>query len=173
LSKHPAPDRERHDDFCVIERWEIVHGSKGKPVQHHRTYELVIPSGDILRTRISKPVDRTTYSASMWSAILREQLKVTNDEFRACVQNKVLPDRGGAVAAPNPKALPLHLLNELIERVGMTPEDAIALTLEEALQRMNGYWTEVADTDARRVRQNQAIDELAQIPVDPDAARAD
>ncbi|MCU1417069.1 MAG: cytotoxic translational repressor of toxin-antitoxin stability system [Schumannella sp.] len=173
MSKHPAPDRERHDDFCVIERWEIVHGSKGKPVQHHRTYELVIPSGDILRTRISKPVDRTTYSASMWSAILRDQLKVTNDEFWACVQNKVLPDRGGAVAASNPKALPLHLLNELIERVGMTPEDAIALTLEEALQRMNDYWTEGADTDARRVRQNQAIDELAQIPVDPDAARAE
>jgi hypothetical protein len=173
LSKHPAPDRERHDDFCVIERWEVVHGSKGKPVQHHRTYELVIPSGDILRTRISKPVDRTTYSPSMWSAILRDQLKVTNDEFWACVQNKVLPDRGGAVAAPNPKALPLHLLTELIERVGMTPEDAIALTLEEALQRMNNYWTEVADTDARRVRQNQAIDELAQIPVDPDATRAD
>jgi hypothetical protein len=173
LSKHPAPDRERHDDFCVFERWEIVHGSSGKPVQHHRTYELVIPSGDILRTRISKPIDRTTYSASMWSAILRDQLKVTNDEFWDCVQNKALPDRGGTVAAPNPKALPLHLLNELIERVGMTPEDAIALTLEEALQRMNDYWTEAANTDARRVRQNQAIDELARIPVDPDASRAE
>ena len=146
LSKHPAPDRERHDDFCVFERWEIVHGSTGKPVQHHRTYELVIPSGDILRTRISKPIDRTTYSASMWSAILRDQLRVTNDEFWACVQNKVLPDRGGATSTPNPKALPLHLVNELIERVGMTPEDAIALTLGEALQRMNDYWTGVADS---------------------------
>lgn len=150
MSKHPAPDRERHDDFCVFEGWEIVHGSTGKPVKHHRTYELVIPSGDILRTRISKPIDRTTYSASMWSAILRDQLKVTNDEFWACVQDKMLPDRGGAVAAPNPKALPLHLLTELIERVGMTPEDAIKLTLDEALQRMNDYWTGVADSDARQ-----------------------
>lgn len=131
----------------MFEGWEIVHGSTGKPVQHHRTYELVIASGEILRTRISKPIDRTTYSASMWAAILRDQLKVTNDEFWDCVQNKVLPDRGGAPSAPNPKALPLHLLNELIERVGMAPEDAIALTLEEALQRMNEYWTDVADTD--------------------------
>ena len=147
MSKHPAPDRERHDDFCVFERWEIVHGSAGKPVQHHRTYELVIPSGDILRTRISKPIDRTTYSASMWSAILRDQLKVTNDEFWDCVQNKVLPDRGGAHPTPNPKALPLHLVNELIERVGMAPEDAIELTLEEALQRMNDYWTGLAHPD--------------------------
>lgn len=147
MSKHPAPDRERHDDFCVTEGWEIVHGSTGKPVQHHRTYELVILSGEILRTRISKPVDRTTYSASMWSAIIRDQLKVTNAEFWNCVQNKVLPDRGAAVAAPNPKAIPLHLLSELIERVGMTPEDAIELTLEEALQRMNDYWTGVADSE--------------------------
>ena len=167
MSKHPAPDRERHDDVCVIERWEIVHGSKGKPVQHHRTYELVIPSGDILRTRISKPVDRTTYSASMWSAILRDQLKITNDEFWACVQNKVLPDRGGTVAAPNPKALPLHLLNELIERVGMKPEHAIELSLDQALARMNEYWTEIA-SDERRVRQQEATETLASVPIDRD-----
>ena len=173
MSKHPAPDRERHDDFCVLERWELVHGSTGKPVRHHRTYELVIPSGEILRTRISKPIDRTTYSASMWSAILRDQLKVTADEFWDCVQNKVLPDRGGAVREPNPKALPLRLLNELIERVGMTPEDAIQLTLEDALQRMNDYWTGVADSDSMRARQIHAIDELAQIPVDSDATEAD
>lgn len=116
-------------------------------MQHHRTYELMIPSFEILRTRISKPVDRTTYSASMWSVILRDQLKVTNDEFWDCVQNKVLPDRGGAAGQPNRTALPLHLLNQLIERVGMTPEEAIELTLEEALQRMNDYWTGVADSE--------------------------
>lgn len=144
MSKHPAPDRERHDDFCVVEGWELVHGSTGKPVRHHRTYELVIPPGEILRTRISNPVDRTTYSSSMWSAILRDQLKVTNDEFWDCVQNRVFPDRGGKTPEHNPKALPLHLLTELVERVGMTPEQAIELTLDEALQRMNDYWTGIA-----------------------------
>ncbi|MDP3209330.1 MAG: cytotoxic translational repressor of toxin-antitoxin stability system [Rhodoglobus sp.] len=144
MSSFPAPDRERHDDFCVIERWELVRGSTGKPVQHHRTYELVVPSGEILRTRISKPVDRTTYSASMWSAILRDQLKVTNAEFWDCVQNKSLPDRGGTVAVSNPRALPLHLLNELIERLGMAPEEAIELTLDEALQHIARYWTDAA-----------------------------
>jgi hypothetical protein len=173
LSKHPAPDRERHDDFCVLERWEIVHGSTGKPVKHHRTYELVIPSGEILQTRISQPVDRTTYSPSMWSAILRDQLKVTNDEFWDCVQNKVLPDRGGSPTESNPRALPLHLLNELIVRVGLPPDEAIKLTLEEALQRMNDYWTGIADVEARRARQARAIDELAAIPIDPDSTTAD
>ena len=121
-----------------------MHGSTGKPVQHHRTYELMIPSGEILRTRISKPVDRTTYSSSMWSAILRDQLKVTSDEFWACVQERVLPDRGGSESTSNPQALPLHLVNELIERVGLKPEEAVALSLEEAVERINQYWLHIA-----------------------------
>jgi hypothetical protein len=89
------------------------------------------------------------------------------------VQNKELPDRGGAPTQSNPKALPLHLLNELIERVGLSPDEAIKLTLEEALQRMNEYWTGIADVEDRRARQVQAIDELAQIPIDPDATTAE
>ena len=52
---------------------------------------------------------------------------------------------------------------ELIERVGMTPENAIELSLDQALARMNEYWTEIA-SDERRVRQQQAIDTLASIP---------
>ena len=80
----------------------------------------------------------------MWSAILRDQLKVTNDEFWACVQERVIPDRGGSESTSNPKALPLHLVNELIERVGLKPEEAVSLTLEEAIERINQYWLRVA-----------------------------
>lgn len=83
----------------------------------------------------------------MWSAILRDQLRVTNDEFWDCVQNRVLPDRGGAVATSNPKALPLHILSELIDRLGMTPEDAIQLSLHDALDRLNKYWIDAAAED--------------------------
>jgi hypothetical protein len=80
----------------------------------------------------------------MWSAILRDQLTVTSDEFWDCVQGGVLPDRGGSAARNDSTALPLHLLNELVERVGMTPETAIELTLHEALQELNRYWSDVA-----------------------------
>lgn len=144
MSKFPAPDRERHDDFCVIESWELVRGAAGKPVRHHRTYELVLASGDILRTRISKPVDRTTYAPSMWSAILRDQLRVTSTEFWDCVLHRRLPDRGGALAVSNPAALPLHVLGELIDRLGMSPEDAIRLTRAEALSRIAEHWAKIA-----------------------------
>lgn len=110
----------------------------------------------------------------MSSGVLRDQLKVTNDEFWDCVQNKVLPDRGGAVPEPNPKALPLHhLLNELIERVGMAPEQAIELTLEAALQRVNDYRTTVAITNERRTRQNESIDAIDEIPIERDEGQSE
>ncbi len=67
-----------------------------------------------------------------------------NDEFWDCVQNNLLPNRGGEVVESNPKALPLHLLSELIDRVGMKAEDAIELSLEQALERLNKYWTDAA-----------------------------
>ena len=110
-------------------------------MRHHETFELTLDDGSILRTRISRPVDRTTYAPSMWAHILRDQLEVTADVFWACVSNGILPARS-APAAPNPKALPLHLLNELVTRVGMTPDAAAALTLAEANAALAEYWRE-------------------------------
>ena len=60
VSKYPAATREDHDDFCVAEKWQLVRGASGQPVRPHRTYELACWDGQILRTRISRPVDRST-----------------------------------------------------------------------------------------------------------------
>lgn len=61
----------RYNDFCTAERWHLVRGAAGKPVTHHRTYELTLWDGRVLRTRISKPVDASTYGASMFRRDLR------------------------------------------------------------------------------------------------------
>lgn len=58
---------------------------------------------------------------------------------------EALSDRGGSAARTDSKTLPLHLVNELVERVGMTPETAIELSLQEALQKLNRYWSEAAN----------------------------
>ena len=55
MSKHPRATREDHDDFCTTEGWILVRGATGKPVQHHRTYELALPDGSILRSRPTTP----------------------------------------------------------------------------------------------------------------------
>lgn len=108
-------------------------------MRHHATYELILDDGSVLRTRISRPIDRTTYAPSMWSHILRDQLDVTEDAFWACVRDGVLPARS-APAPRHPRAIPLHLLNELITRVGMTPDGAAALSLEDAVDALAEYW---------------------------------
>lgn len=133
-SKRPAPTREDHDDFCVNERWTIVRGAAGKPVTHHRTYELTLWDGRILRTRISRPVDRTDYSPAMWSHILREQLEVTSEVFWLCAKDGILPDRG-APEPPRPRGgVPLYLVRELT-RLGMSEGEIVQLDAATAAQR--------------------------------------
>jgi hypothetical protein len=79
----------------------------------------------------------------MWAHILRDQLAVDAATFWACVTEGALPARSTTVPA-NPRALPLHLLNELVTRLGMKPEAAAALTLAEANDAIAKFWREHA-----------------------------
>lgn len=124
--RHPPATREDHDDFCTTERWERARGAAGKPVTHHRTYELALWDGRILRTRISHPVNKSEYAPSMWAHILRNQLEVTPDVFWACVKDSVLPDRGQPRTVDEKKAVPLYLRDEL-RRFGVPDVEILAL----------------------------------------------
>ncbi|MFF2655824.1 cytotoxic translational repressor of toxin-antitoxin stability system [Kitasatospora sp. NPDC058032] len=137
---HPQPDRERHDRFCRTEGWDRVRDARGRTGTHHVTYELSLRDGRILRTRISHPVDRTAYGPSMWSHILRDQLDVTEDEFWDCVQLGRIPGR----SAPEPpkESLPADLVYLLLHRVGLTEATVAGLSREEALARLQQYWTD-------------------------------
>ena len=90
--RRPAT-RTDHENFCITEGWAERKRATGKRGTHHVNYEFALPDGRILYTRISHPVDRTGYGPSIWSHILRDQLAVTAEEFWACVEDKVLPDR--------------------------------------------------------------------------------
>ena len=113
--------------------------ARGRRGTHHVTYELPLPDGRILRTRISHPVDRTVYGAALWSHVLRDQLVVSEEEFWACVLEGQTPDRG----APTPprEALPAEVVHLLIRRVGLSEETVATLSKEEALSRLQEYWT--------------------------------
>ncbi|TFC11412.1 cytotoxic translational repressor of toxin-antitoxin stability system [Cryobacterium sp. MDB2-33-2] len=136
MSKYPAATREYHDDFCTTEKWELVRGAGGKPVNHHRTYELALWDGRILRTRISKPVDSTSYGASVWAHILRQQLMVDADSFWDCVQNQNVPDRGGPQMVAVRESLPLYLVRALSEQ-GVDEDTIFALTVGEAAKLLS------------------------------------
>jgi hypothetical protein len=94
----------------------------------------------ILRTRISHPPNRTTYGASMWSHILRDQLDVDEATFWAAVHDGVQAARSAPVIPA--ETLPVEVAFLLINRVGLTREQVAAMTRSEAIGRLNRYWTE-------------------------------
>ncbi|MGI5231556.1 cytotoxic translational repressor of toxin-antitoxin stability system [Actinoallomurus sp. CA-142502] len=134
----PQPTREDHERFCQTEGWRPVRTARGRTGTHRVTYELDLPDGRILRTRISHPVDRSIYGRSIWGHLLRDQLQVDEASFWACVQDKVVPDRG--MPTPPPEALPADLVHLLISRAGLDEREVAAMTKEEAIARLHRYW---------------------------------
>ncbi|MGQ0576845.1 MAG: cytotoxic translational repressor of toxin-antitoxin stability system [Pseudonocardia sp.] len=134
----PAPTRKDHEQFCRIERWQLVRDARGRTGTHHVTYRLPLTNDRILRTRISHPADRTGHGPGIWRHILRDQLHVTEDEFWTCLRDGVAPDRG----SPDPPAaaLPAELVHLLLARVHLTEPEIAAMTRAEALERLRRHW---------------------------------
>lgn len=139
MSWQPAT-RADHDKFCRTEGWTRVRDATGRTGTHHITYELELPDGRILRTRISHPPNRTTYGPAIWAHILRDQLCVDGATFWSAVRDGVKPQR--TQSRPQEESIPAEVVTLLINRVGLTREQVAALTREEAIQRLNRFWTE-------------------------------
>lgn len=136
--------RRDHDKFCRTEGWTPVSNARGKKASHHVTYELPLPDGRTLRTRISHPVNAATYGVSLWAHILRDQLDVTETEFWACVKDGSPPSRGPAPEPPE-DALPAGLAWQLIHSAGVPEADVARMTRDDAIARMNEFWAKPPD----------------------------
>jgi hypothetical protein len=139
VSAWPQPTQD-HQAFCTTEGWKPVRDAHGRAGTHHIIYELALPDGRVLRTRISHPPNRTTYGASLWAHILRDQLGVSEAEFWACVRDGDRPARG--FPAPPVETLPADLVHLLITRVGLSEAEVAEMTRAQAIERLNHYWTE-------------------------------
>jgi hypothetical protein len=137
-----AASRREHQKFCETEKWSEVRNARGKPITHHLTYELAVPDGRVLRTRISRPANTDTYGAGLWSHILNDQLCVTEDEFWACIDNGNPPHRTGRVDDIVAVTLPAGLAWQLVHTLGLTTNEIEAMTPEDAVSRMNQHWSE-------------------------------
>lgn len=133
--------RASHNQFCLTEKWEAVRNTRGGKVTHHITYELPLLDGRRLRTCVSRPADNTTYGPSLWKAILRDQLEVTEDEFWACVKDKQRPDRGQDAEPTSRSSLPAGLVYQLIHVARVPEADVKGLTLDQANAVMAEHWS--------------------------------
>jgi len=137
-----APGTRRdHDRFCTTEGWDLVRSARGGPVGHHLTYELALPDGRSLRTRISRPPNRETYGPALWNHILSDQLEVAEAEFWACVNKRRLPDRTPATGQIPANALPAGLVFQLVHTAGVPEAEVAVMSLERALEVMTQFWS--------------------------------
>ena len=139
MSDWPTPTRADHAKLCENEGWRDDRDSRGRSGTHHLTYEFDLPDGRTLWTRVSHPPDSTNYGPSIWSHVLRDQLAVSEAEFWACVRGADRPDRGRP--ATPPEALPSELVYLLIHRVGLTEQEVAGMPKEQAIERLNTYWS--------------------------------
>jgi len=133
--------RRDHKRFCEIEGWTAVTNARGKAVGHHITFELPLADGRILRTRISRPADNSGYGPSLWEAILRDQLDISEKQFWDCVQHKVTPPRPGTSPAIPAAGIPAALVYQLLNTVGLEESEVAAMTKEQAVARMTAHWS--------------------------------
>ena len=110
-------------------------------MRHHVTYELALGNGSVLRTRISRPVDKTRYGHALWSVILNKQLCVSEDEFWACVRQRTLPTRSRQITYDDEQMLPAWLVSQLLNTVGVPEAEIRDMTVEQAKQRLNHFWS--------------------------------
>ncbi len=136
--KYPAPTRADHQTFCEGEGWSRVRTARSTTGTHHLTFELVLPDGRILRTRISHPPNRSTYGPALWSHILRDQLDVTENVFWACVHDKVVPTRA---SAPQPGVgIPAEIVRQLLKH-GVPEAEVAEMSRPDALLRLHQIWS--------------------------------
>ena len=133
--------RRDHHRFCQVEGWTEVRNARGNRVGHHLTYELILPDGRVLRSRISRPPNTDTYGPGLWTHILTEQLEVTEGQFWACVSERQLPQRTPAANEPPANPLPAGLVHQLIHSAEVPEAEVAAMSLERALEVMNEYWS--------------------------------
>ena len=123
-----------------MEGWIERPRATGRKGSHHVNFELALSDGRVLYTRISHPPNRTTYGPAIWSHILRDQLKVTNDEFWACVVDGVLPARSRRVET-EAEAIPVAVVRTLLVDARLPETQVLAMTKEEAIARLAQYYT--------------------------------
>lgn len=124
--------------FCKIDGWQRQTGVGG-PRQRHIRFEKPLPDEPALRTQISH--DRSsTPSAGRWKAILRNQLKVTEEQFWEALRTRTPVDR--TPPPPPPEPIPVDdWVREGLRRTGMTDTQIDDLDAEQAQQELYRRWS--------------------------------
>jgi hypothetical protein len=136
-----AGTRADHDAFCRADGWEPKLDARGRAgAGDHVRYRLRLSDQRVLNTKISRPVDRTTYGEDLWRTILREQLQVTEEQFWACVNEGTRPKRE-IPSEPNlAETIPANVVH-VLKINGFTDAEITGLGRDGAIKRAQEIWS--------------------------------
>ena len=130
---HPAPTWGDVDAFCKADEWDLV------GVTDHYHWEKVLPSGETLHTHRSLAVHKVI-RPNVFGVILRNQLKVSRDEFWAEIRSGDPVDRPVALDESAPE-YPAWVVAGLI-RVGIAEAEIREMSPTEAEALLHQKWSE-------------------------------
>lgn len=140
----PQPKFSDLRRFCQIDGWEEMRGASGKRGDHFR-YRKVLEDGRILRTKASHS-DAEIGDPSLWRRIWRDQLALASEaQFWEALKSGEPVDRAEFAPAPAGPSLPGWLVENLIRKVGMPPEQVAQMTEQEALDRLNEFYSQPSE----------------------------
>jgi len=122
--------------FVELEGWADKDAASSKKKGDHHRYVFTTPMGERLYTRISHGHGQYQ-DPNLFQHILRDQLKVSEEQFWAAVDQGAKPERPTPGAAPTAPSIDAKLARNLLTKVGLAPADLVGLTQEEAVAR----WT--------------------------------
>ena len=119
--------------FCAVDGWYDRDARRGAATGDHFRYGRVLRDGTRLRTRVSHGSGSIRDSAT-FKDILREQLRVTEEQFWLAVDKGVAPHRPGD-AAPEPPGpgIPHDLASNLVRKAGCSLEEVRGMSESEAV----------------------------------------
>ena len=137
----PQPKFSDIRRFCQIDGWEEKKGASGRRGDHFR-YRKVLEDGRILRTKASHSDDEIG-DQSLWRRIWRDQLALeSEDQFWDALERGKPVNRTRSAPASAGPSLPGWLVDSLVRKVGMSPEEVAQLTEQEARDRLNEFYSQ-------------------------------
>jgi hypothetical protein len=124
--------------FCRIDGWQ-QDKSVGGSRQTHIRYEKQIPGEQPLRTQISH-ARANTPTPGRWKGILRNQLKVTEEQFWDTLSTGAPADRTPPPPPPAPIPVADWVRNGLRHQ-GLRDDEINLLSPEEAEQELYRRWS--------------------------------
>lgn len=119
--------------FVEVEGWEDKdEKSKKKKGDHHR-YTYTTPMGERLFTRISHGRGQIQ-DPELFAQILKDQLCIDKNQFWKAVDKGIKPTRASLTHNELANAIDAKLARNLINKVGMKPEQLIGIDQQRAVK---------------------------------------